>query len=300
MPGSITDSDEQAGAVEPFRDAALYDWEYRRRRNDIAFYRMLAGEREGPILDLGCGTGRLLAPLARDGQRVVGVDLSPAMLAAAAARVHRLPRAAARRCLLVKADLRALPIRGHFPLVIAAFHTVQHLIDDRELLALFRAVRRLIRPDGWFAFDVFFPDPNWLARPANRQFDRTMFRHPTTGQKMAYSVSHRLDTGRRALHMQLHYQSLDETGDAVGPTRTVRLCHRQLPPRDVNSLLRRSGLEIVARWGGFDGEVLPARVQEAPKQEQGEEDREAAASAPTEQHVYLARATSLPERRRQR
>ena len=140
MPGSITDDDEVAGAVEPYRDAALYDWEYRRRRNDIAFYRMLAAEREGPVLDLGCGTGRLLAPLARDGQRVVGVDLSPTMLAGAAARVRRLPRTAARRCLLVKADLRALPIRGHFPLVIAAFHTVQHLIADRDLLALFRAV----------------------------------------------------------------------------------------------------------------------------------------------------------------
>ena len=260
---------------------------------------MLAGEREGPILDLGCGTGRLLAPLARDGQRVVGVDLSPAMLAGAAARVRRLPRTAARRCLLVKADLRSLPIRGHFPLVIAAFHTVQHLIDDRELLALFRAVHRLIRPDGWFAFDVFFPDPNWLARPANRQFDRTVFRHPTNGQKMAYSVSHRLDTGRRALHMQLHYQPLDEAGGTVGPSRTVRLCHRQLPPRDVNSLLRRSGLEIVARWGGFDGEALPARVPKEPRQEL-DEDREAPASPPTEQHVYLTRATSPRERRLQR
>ena len=283
MVASITDDDEQAGAVEPFQDAALYDWEYRRRRNDIAFYRMLAGERDGPILDLGCGTGRLLAPLARDGQRVVGVDLSSAMLAGAAARVRRLPRPAAGRCVLVKADLRALPIRGHFPLVIAAFHTVQHLIEDRELLALFRAVRRLIRPDGWFVFDVFFPDPSWLARPANRQFDRTVFRHPVTGEKMAYSVSHRLDKRRRALHMQLHYQQLDDTGGTVGLPRTVRLCHRQLPPRDVARLLRRSGLEILARWGGFDGEVLPARI---------DDQHESTMSPPTEQHVYLTRATA--------
>ena len=109
---------------------------------------------------------------------------------------------------------------------------------------------------------MFFPDPTWLARPANRQFDRTIFRHPSTGQKMAYSVSHRLDHVRRALHMQLHYQQLDDAGATLGPSRTVRLCHRQLPPRDVRTLLRRSGLEIVARWGGFDGEVLPVNVDE--------------------------------------
>ncbi|MBC8133768.1 MAG: class I SAM-dependent methyltransferase [Deltaproteobacteria bacterium] len=270
MRGSITEA-EAAGAVEPFRDAALYDWEYRRRRNDIAFYRMLADERQGPVLDLGCGTGRLAVPLARDGHSVVGVDLSAAMLARAAARLRRLARPAANRCLLVRGDLRALPMRGHFPLAIAAFHTVQHLIDDRDLISLFRHVRRLIRPDGWFVFDVFVPDPRWLARPANRAFDRTVFRHPSTGQKLAYSVSHHMDHERRALHMVLRYQPLNEAGVAAGRSKRVRLCHRQLSPMDVQGLLRRCGLKILARWAGFDGEVLQTD------------------GSPTEQHVYLTR-----------
>src|SRR5262249_15798650 len=74
---------EAAGAMEPFRDAVLYDWEYRRRRDDVAFYRMLAAERGGPVLDLGCGTGRLLIPLARDGFDVVGVGLSASLPARA-------------------------------------------------------------------------------------------------------------------------------------------------------------------------------------------------------------------------
>ena len=58
----------------PFDDPLLYDWEYRRRRDDVRFYRTLAGERGGPVLDLGCGTGRLMLPLLRDGHVVVGVD----------------------------------------------------------------------------------------------------------------------------------------------------------------------------------------------------------------------------------
>src|SRR5689334_20543920 len=113
----------------PFHDAALYDWEYRRRREDVRFYRTLADERGGPILDLACGTGRLMLPLLRDGHVVAGVDAAAPMLARAAARLARLPTAARRRALLVRGDLRALPFAApaRFAFAVAAFHSVQHL-----------------------------------------------------------------------------------------------------------------------------------------------------------------------------
>jgi SAM-dependent methyltransferase len=289
---------EEAGATEPYADATLYDWEYRRRRRDVAFYRMLADERGGPVLDLGCGTGRILGPLLRDGHAVVGVDRSPAMLARAAARIARLGAPARRRALLVRGDLRQLPIgtdlgraghsAGRFPLAIAAFHSVQHLVDDGDLLRFFRDVRAALTPDGWLAFDVFAPDPRFLARPANRVFDRTVFRHPATGQRLAYGVSHRLDPARRALHMRLHYQPVDARGRAAGAERVVRLCHRQLPPSEVDALLRRAGLQIAARWGGFDGEPPPPDDAVAA----GDNGGDAAAASMTEQHVYLARPLS--------
>lgn len=261
---------EQAGATEPFRDAALYDWEYRRRRADVAFYRMLADERGGPILDLGCGSGRLAIPFLNHGHRVVGVDFSPAMLARANARRLRLPAAARRRGLFVRGDLRRLPVRGTFPFVVMAFHTIQHLIEDAELLAVLRTVRQRLTPDGWFAFDVFFPNAGWLARPPGRRFDRIVFRHPGSGQRTEYSVSHRMDEGRRALHMFIHYRSIAASGAVAKRGRVVRLVHRQLPPEVVADLLKQAGLRIITRWSGFHGEPL--------------DDPQA-----SEQHVYLAR-----------
>src|SRR6185503_317468 len=236
-----------AGAVEPYRDAALYDWEYRRRRADVAFYRMLAEERGGPVLDLGCGSGRLTAPLVTDGHRVCAIDLSPPMLARAAARLRRAPARHGGKAVLVRADLRALPVRGRFPLVIAAFHTIQHLIDDHELIAFFRTVRRLLGEKGWFAFDIFSPDPRWLSRRPDAWHDRTVFRHPQSGTRLAYSVSHRLDDARRALHMRFGYQPVDRAGRSTGRRRVIRLCHRQLSPDDVDRLLRRSGLAVLSR-----------------------------------------------------
>jgi SAM-dependent methyltransferase len=293
--------EEAAGAVEPYRDAVLYDWEYRRRRDDVAFYRMLAAERGGPVLDLGCGTGRLLLPLAADGIDVVGVDLSASMLRQARDRRRRAEarrgparaRSAGRApspppparstpslpplgvTLLLQGDLRALPVRGTFPLVIMAFHTIQHLVADDELLGVLRSIRALLGSDGWFAFDVFAPRPTWLARPSGQRFGATIFRHPATKQRLEYSFTHRLDRKRRALHITFRYRALPARGGGGGGggargETTVRLCHRQLAPGEVESLLGRAGLKLIGRWGGFHDEPL------------GD-------GSGSEQHVYLAR-----------
>src|SRR5690606_17966234 len=89
-----------AGSREHYLDAALYDYEYRRRRADVAFYRELAvrrlGER-GRILELGAGSGRVTIPLARAGYEVVAVDASKPMLARLRERVARLPTRIANR-----------------------------------------------------------------------------------------------------------------------------------------------------------------------------------------------------------
>ena len=251
---------------------------------------MLAAERGGPILDLGCGTGRLLIPLVRDGFDVVGADLSEAMLRRAREKCRRAfgaghpaprsgrglaPSQRAGASLLVRADLRALPIGGTFPLVFMAFHTIQHLIEDDELIDVLRRIRALLGRDGWLAFDVFAPPARWLTRPTNRRFDATIFRHPGTKQRLQYSVSHRLDRDRRALHVHFHYRRVSPDGKVAARGSTIHLCHRQLTPTDVEGLLARAGLKLIGRWGGFHDEPLG----------DGED---------SEQHVYLARPDRPP------
>ena len=218
-----------------------------------------------------------MVPLLRDGHTVVGLDLSAPMLERAAWRVGRLSPARRNRALLLRADLRSFALRARFGLAISAFHSVQHLIDDRELLACFRAVRAALVPDGWFAFDLLPPDPAWISRDPGRRWARTRFRHPGSGERLVYTTNHRYDPVRRALHMRLYYQPVDAGGRRRGNERVRRLCHRQLWPVEVEKLLRRAGLKIVARFGGFDARPL----DESP-------------SADVDQHVYVAR----PLRRR--
>ena len=128
---------------------------------------MLADERGGPVLDLACGSGRILAPLVRDGHVVVGLDLSRAMLGAAARRLRRLPTPRRRHAMLVRADLRAFAFRRRFPLIIAAFHSVQHLITDGDLLRLLRGVPPLPRPGRMVRVRHLRPQRG-LPRPSAR------------------------------------------------------------------------------------------------------------------------------------
>src|SRR5687767_12250601 len=98
-----------AGSREHYSDAALYDYEYRRRRADVTFYRELAKRRfggPGRILELGAGSGRVTIPLARDGHEIVAIDQSHAMLDKLRARVAALPASASKRVRVIEGDLR--------------------------------------------------------------------------------------------------------------------------------------------------------------------------------------------------
>jgi SAM-dependent methyltransferase len=259
--------DAEAGCREPFVDAELYDYEYRHRRADINFYRSLARSRmeltDGPILDLACGTGRLLVPLARDGHHVVGIDLSPEMLAAAARRIARLPQRRRAQCSLVQSDIRCFAFGSKAGLAVAAFHSVQHLLSDQDFLRFLRATRANLRKGGWLAFDVLAPDPAWLGRDPARRWGRTTLRHPVTGQKFTHAASHVFDPRRRLLHVRLHYQPVDGKGAPVGEERLVRLCHRQLWPEDVDRMLRLGGFHPTEAFAGFDGSPLSSHPGKA-------------------------------------
>jgi SAM-dependent methyltransferase len=249
----------------PFDDPLLYDWEYRRRRDDVRFYRTLAGERGGPVLDLGCGTGRLMLPMLRDGHVVVGVDLARPMLTRAAARVARLRADLRRKALLVRGDLRALPFhKRRFSFAVAAFHTIQHCESDAELLRFFRGAAAALMPGGWLAFDTFAPTRRFIERRGPSA--PTRFRDPRSGRATIYTESHVLDGS--VLAMTFRYQPVAGTGKRA---RTVSLRHRLVQPREIEALLARAGLTLIASWGSFDGLPLD------PDDESGE------------QHIYLAR-----------
>ena len=125
--------------------APYYDWENRQTvgRRDIAFWQRMSAPRDGPILELGCGTGRVAVPVARDGATVVGIDRSESMLARARMRVRRARLQS--RVKLIRGDIRHLPFpTNHFELVMAPYGILQSLLDEKLLSATLKDVRRVL------------------------------------------------------------------------------------------------------------------------------------------------------------
>lgn len=253
-----------SGSREHYADAALYDYEYRRRRADVTFYRELATKRLDPgrrsesgglqpggpgrVLELGAGSGRVTIPLARDGHEVVAVDQSKAMLARLRSRTESLPGAVRSRITVVDGDLCTFSAPGpKFPLVIAAFNVLEHLYTRGELAACFARVAAHLAPGGAFAFDVQMPDLAWLVRDPEKRWAKTRFTDPTTGRAMFYSTNHDYDPVNQIVTIRLYYDPVD----GKGGSRVVKLTQRKYFPAELEALVAAAGFRVVGRFGDF-------------------------------------------------
>lgn len=249
-----------SGSREHYADAALYDYEYRRRRADVTFYRELATKRlggPGRVLELGAGSGRVTIPLARDGHEVVGIDQSKAMLARLRSRTESLPGAARSRITVVEGDLCTFSVpaprvnrsaaTSKFPLVIAAFNVLEHLYTRGELAACLARVAEHLAPGGAFAFDVQMPDLAWLVRDPQKRWAKTRFTDPATGRAMFYSTNHDYDPVNQIVTIRLYYDPVD----GKGGSRVVKLTQRKYFPAELEALVAAAGFRVVGRFGDF-------------------------------------------------
>jgi SAM-dependent methyltransferase len=252
-----------AGSTEHYEDAALYDHEYKRRKDDVRWYQKLAAKElkkprnDRAILELGCGSGRTLVPLVRDGWRVVGVDAAQAMLDRCRARVERLGADAVGRVELVRGDFRELALGRRFPLVICPFNAFMHLYSRQDVERFLAVVQAHLAPGGLFAFDVLNPDLAWLSRDPHKRWSRTRFRHPRTGKITYYSTSLTYDAALQIAFMRIYYEPV-----GGGRERMVRLTHRQFFPLELQALLHYNGFSVEAHEGGFDGSALAPESEE--------------------------------------
>ena len=138
----------------------LYELQYANYRDDIPFYVRLADDFGSPILELGAGTGRVTAALARAGHQITAVDLSGQMLQKA--KSYLVKEGVTEQVKLQQADMRHFRTEEKYPLVIAPFNTLMHaysLKDQDETLA---TVKHHLEDGGHFAFDLYNPNFNEL------------------------------------------------------------------------------------------------------------------------------------------
>lgn len=133
-------------------------------RADVAFFVEAAQAAGGLVLEVGCGTGRVLLPTARAGVTIVGLDASPHMLDVCRRRLAQEPSAVQARVRLETADMRAFDLGQTFRLATLPFRPFQHLLTVDDQLACLATLRRHLEPDGRLLLDLFNPRLDVLTR----------------------------------------------------------------------------------------------------------------------------------------
>lgn len=230
---------------DPF--ARYYDADFRDYRDDLPFYVELARRTGGPILELMCGTGRLLLPLAEAGYQLTGIDLSPAMLAIA--RERAVEGGLADRIELLEADVRDVPLPSKtFALAFVAVNSFMHLEEVRDQLACLGNLRRALTPRGLLVIDLFNPDPAELLREDNRLvLDREYW---LEGRHVQKFVAIESDAAAQLSHVTYFYDETDSDGRLS--RTTMRFNMRWLYRYELEHLLARAGYSMRQLYGSYE------------------------------------------------
>jgi SAM-dependent methyltransferase len=244
----------QAGGYEEYAFIAdIYDYVVPyRERPDVDFFVEAALGSGGPVLEIGCGTGRVLIPTARAGVEAVGLDLSPHMLDMCRERLRRESQEVQTRVQLVEADMRDFDLVRAFRLVTTPFRPFQHLTTVDDQVSCLRSIHRHLAVDGRLILDIFNPSLEALTSD-------------TVGQEVGEEPAFTMPDGRRVIrrhkivsrdraqqvnHVELIYYVTHPDG------REERLVHafpmRYLFRFEAEHLLVRCGFEVEALYADFD------------------------------------------------
>jgi ubiquinone/menaquinone biosynthesis C-methylase UbiE len=267
--------------------APFYDWENARTlgRRDVAFWRNVARNTGGRVLELGCGTGRIAIPLGRAGVSLVGIDRSQPMLDRARTRIRRARLGD--RVQLIRGDIRHLPfldtthgarppirlrttcyggqaIPG-FSLVLAPYGILQSLLHERDLKATLEAVHRVLEPGGTFGMELVADLPSW--KEYSKRVSLKGWRGRAGGSHVTLVETVRQDRARK---LTIFDQTFTERPPSASLRRASRrrarthrfaLTFRTLTVPQMTRRLAQAGFAVGALLGDYRGGPWDPRAE---------------------------------------
>ena len=246
--------DEYEASAEFYDSVTLYA-----NRADVEFFAEEAKAASGPVLELGCGTGRVLLPTARAGIVITGLDLSPAMLRVCRERLGREPAEVRSRAHLVRGDMRCFAFPLPFDLITIPFRPFQHLTTVEDQLACLHCIRQHLTPQGRLILDVFNP---WLELLVADDLGVENDEAPPFVTPDGRSVIRRYkfvskDRATQINQIELIYYVTHPDG------RQERLVHsfafRYLFRFEAEHLLARAGFKVEQLYGDYDRSPFGAK-----------------------------------------
>lgn len=246
--------DDPAAPTEAFFDAwaPFYDLDYRDQAiGDVSFYVDLAREADGPVLEVGCGTGRIYLDLLRAGVDAHGIDVSRNMLA----ELERKARAADLDPRVRVADMRTFDADREYALVVVPFRAFLHNVTLADQKRALRSIREALAPTGRLALNFFAPSAEIICETYGQTAERTVERD---GE--AYTLTDRSefeDELARIVRGERTVRNADDEVIAEGSYR-IKLVTRD----EFELLLETTGYADWEAYGGFDYDPLESVDQE--------------------------------------
>ena len=233
--------------------AELYDYVVPyRERPDVGFFVEAAKESGGPVLEVGCGTGRVLIPTARAGIEITGLDLSADMLEVCRGKLKAEPQEVRSRVRLVQGDMRQFELSQPFRLVTLPFRPFQHLTTVVDQLACLGCIRRVLAEDGKLILDIFNPSMEALVK---MNFGEEVAEEPEFSLPDGRKVIRRhmivsRDTPNQINHVELIYYVTHPDGHQERLVQAFPM--RYLFRFEAEHLLARAGFEVEQLYADYD------------------------------------------------
>ncbi|RME72595.1 MAG: class I SAM-dependent methyltransferase [Chloroflexi bacterium] len=224
--------------------ARYYDIIHTGFEDDLPLWDTLAASADGPILDVGCGTGRLLQFLADPDCPLVGLDSSTEALARARRKLSANGLQA--HVSLIQADMRHFdPPRRDFALAILSLNTFMHCQSTEDQLATLQSIHHCLRPGGLLAVDLFYPDPLLQAEVDGRLYFEAEFTDPDTGLPVQWYWRHEFDLAEQVRHLTYVLDTINADG----------LVHRVVIPVSLRYVYRFE-MELLLKMSGYSLETI--------------------------------------------
>ena len=236
----------------PFDDGALYDLLLGEFPIGREFYVGLAKAARGPVLDVGCGTGRILIPCLQAGVDIEGLDLFDGMLT----RLREKAAALRLNPTLHRADMAGFKVPRRFALIIIPFNAFVHNLTTEAQLACLRACREHLFPGGTLALDVSFPGLPWIGGTSETRTLEGEMAHPGNASfKLRAWDTRTFDRINQIQYSRNEVEIVDAAGKII-TTHPSKTAMRWTYKPEMELLLRSAGFDHWKIFGDFDGRPL--------------------------------------------
>jgi SAM-dependent methyltransferase len=225
-------------------------------RPDRDFYLRRATASAGRVLELGCGTGRILVPIAEEGRQITGLDLSTCMLTICRHKLKSRANIIPSHVQLVQGDMTNFRLGTTFELAIIPNHGFQHLVGIAQQMACLRDINHHVAMNAKLIFDVFYVDFKVIHDPRSlsetedpRKYELSDGRSVRRAQRFA------------SFHPAEQYNDVELIYYVTGPSGNTERTVHGFPMRyffryELEHLLERCGFRVTELYGNFDESPL--------------------------------------------